>query len=76
MGEAARRTNGEAYRASQEHVQALLFHRRLEAADDCPLGIAKRSGQVVGFEDHIAGGADGAEEAKQRLLEHAQIAPA
>ena len=62
-------------RAPQQHVQAFFFHRRLKPADDRHVGMAQRLGQVVSFENRVAGGAYGTKEPEQRSIKHAEVAP-
>ena len=55
MAEPPRRADDDGRRAPQQQVQALLFHRRLETADNRHIGFPKRPGQILGLKDRIAG---------------------
>ena len=48
--------------STQQNFEAVFFDRRMEAADDGNAFVSQRLGEIVGFEDEIAGAFDGAEE--------------
>ena len=60
--------------AAQQQPEALLLHRRLEAANDGHAGVAHSPGKVIGLQDEVAGAAIGAEEGGQGLSEQPKVA--
>lgn len=60
--------------AALEDFQAVFFYWRMEATDDGNAVIAQRLGEIVGFEDEIAGAFDGAEEGDWVLGEEIEVA--
>ena len=61
-GQGAGGAEDDGWRAAQQDAQALVLHRRMEAADDAVSGVAPTGGLVVGRQDDMAGAAGGAEE--------------
>ena len=71
--EAPRRADDDRRGAPQQQVQALLFHWRLEPADNRNIGIPQRPSEVVGLENHVARRAKGTEKANQPFVECTKV---
>ena len=65
---------GLGYGLAQEQFEELFFDGGLEAADECGGCGAQGAGEVVAFEDEVAGAVDGAEEGDGFAVEEGGIA--
>ena len=59
---------------AQQKFEELLFDGGLEAADECDRRGAQGAGEVVAFEDEVAGALDGAEEGDGFAVEEGGVA--
>src|ERR671933_1921436 len=67
-------TDDDWLRAAKQQIQALLFHWRLEAADDRDASVSQCSGQIVGMHDDVARTFGGAKETERGNLKDVEIA--
>jgi hypothetical protein len=72
--QAAGRADDDGLRAAKEDAETLFFHRRMEAADHTPPGVAPMGRLIIGGEDCAARTPGGAEEGDARLREQVEIA--
>ena len=59
---------------AQEQFEELFFDGGLEAADECDRVGAQGAGEVVAFEDEVAGAVNGAEEGDGLAVEEGGVA--
>ena len=69
-----RRGDGKGCRLAQEELEELFFDGVLEAADEGGGTGAQGAGEVVAFEDEVAGAVDGAEEGDGFSVEEGGVA--
>jgi len=60
--------------APQQDFEAVLFDRGVETADDGNFCISQSLGEIIGFEDKVAGAFDGAEEGDRWSFEQVEVA--
>ena len=70
---AAGRTDNDRLASSQKDAETLVFHRRMETADDAATDTAPPCGFVVSSEDGVAGATGGTKERGFRQCEQVQI---
>ena len=59
---------------AEEEFEELFFEGGLEAADECDRVGAQGAGEVIAFEDEVAGAVDGAEEGDGFAVEEGGVA--
>ena len=70
------RAHDDGLRTPEQQFQALLFHRRMEAADDRQFVVPEVPRQVEGPDDHVPRAPARTEEAEQLPIEDGPIANA